>query len=93
MKTTNSARTNKEQRKELEQLRKEAGALSAIYWGLSQYLSESQKDQIKSEIREFINTNFAHEEVNSYYKRNSDRVVRTTLEYDICEIIKPGEAK
>jgi len=86
---TSLAQTNKEMRKELELLSKEARALSAIYWGLLQFMSEDQRDQIKSEVRKIVSSNFTQEEVNSYYKRNSDRAFRTTLEFDICEIIKP----
>ncbi len=82
------AETNKKMRKEIELLRKEVRALSAIYWGLLQFTSEDQRSQVKSEMRNILSLNFSEEELNSYYKRSSDRAFLTTLESDIREIIK-----
>lgn len=87
------AQTNKEMRKELELLTKEVRALSAIYWGLLQFMPEDQRHQIKSEARKIISAQFTQEEMDSYHKRNCDRIGRTTLEFEIMEIIKPKEEK
>jgi len=89
----NLAQTNKEIRKELELLTTEARALSAIYWRLQQLISEDQKDEVKSEARKFVSSNFTKEEIDAFYKRNSDRASHTALERDVLEIIKPQETK
>ncbi len=90
---TSLAQVNKGIRKELERLTKEARVLSAIYGVLLQFMSDDQRDQIKSEVRKIVSIQFIQEEIDSYYKRNSDRSFRTILESDALEIIKPKETK
>lgn len=51
-------------------------------------MTEEQKIKIKSEAREFASSNFPQKEVDSFYKRNSDRMLRTFLESDVLEIIE-----
>lgn len=80
---------NKGIRKELELLTREVRVISAIYWVLLQFVSEDQKHQIKSEVSKIISAQFSQEEIISYHRRNSDRINRTTLEFEVLEIIKP----
>lgn len=87
------AQTNKEMRKELESLTKEARVLSAIHGTLLRFMSENQRDQIKSEVRKSLSTQFTEEELSSYRKRNSGRLGCNTLEYEALKIIQPEEVK
>lgn len=90
---TSLAQVNKGIRKELERLTKEAQVLSAIHGVLLQFMSDDQRDQIKSEVRKIICAQFTQEELNSYYKRNSGRLRCTVLESYVLEIVKPKETR
>jgi DUF1365 family protein len=87
------AQKNKEIRKELERLTEEIRALSAIYWRLLQFTSEDQKNKIKLNARRLVYSSFSQDEINSFYKRKSNLLIRTTLESDSLEITKPEETR
>jgi len=76
-------------REELELLTRETRALSAIYGVLLQFMSENQRGQIKSEVRKTLSEQFTKEELDSYYRRNSDRSSQTALKFDVLEILNP----
>jgi len=87
------AETNKKMRKELELLTNDTLVLSAIYRVLLQFVSEDEINRIKLEVRKTVNQKFTKEEVDSYSKRSSDHIGRTTLEFQVGEILKSLEAK
>jgi hypothetical protein len=84
-----SVQANKAIRKELKCLTEELRALSAIYGVLFQFVSEDLRIRIKAEATEFIRSNFAESSIESFWLRYANRAFRTTLEYDVTEIVKP----
>lgn len=87
------AETNKKMRKELELLTRDTFVLSAICRELQDFVSEDSIKQAKSQVKEAVRSRFSEEEVNSYSKRSSDRLVRTTLEFEITDMFKRLEAE
>jgi hypothetical protein len=87
------AQTNKKIREELEQLNKEAMALSAIWQILINHLSVDQRNQIKSEVKALIRTQFSQETMSDYYQRHAGLVGRMALEHEALEVSKPQEKK
>jgi len=88
-----SAQVNKKMREELKLLTRETSALSAIYGALLQFMSDNQRGQIKSEVRKTLGEQFTKEELDSYYRKNSDHLIQTALEFDVLEILNPQKSR
>jgi hypothetical protein len=88
-----SAPKNKKIRQELERLTEEIRALSAIYSGLQEYVSEDQQNDIKTNARRFIYSTFSQDKIDSCRDRKANLAIKSTLESVFLETIKPKETR